>query len=64
MGLNMPCAEDDDCDTGYCDPYRSTRSCGVGLTFAAESLSCQAYTSPDAGVPSRGSNEVADAGTD
>jgi hypothetical protein len=58
------CADDDDCQSGYCNEFVTTRTCGVGLSFAPESPSCRAYMSPDAGTPARGSNEVADGGAD
>ena len=64
LPLGSACTEDGDCLEGYCNEYAVSRTCGVGLSFAAESLSCKAYMSADGGTPARGPNEVADAGTD
>jgi hypothetical protein len=59
------CDQDDDCISGYCNRYVSTRTCGLGLTFSPESASCTAYMgNPDGGLPGRGTNEVADAAPD
>jgi hypothetical protein len=62
---NGACAIDDDCQSGYCNRYITPRTCGVGLTFSPGAPSCMAYmTVPDGGTPMRGTNEVADGGTD
>jgi hypothetical protein len=65
LDTGAPCLEDDDCLSGYCNRYVSNRTCGVGLTFSAESPSCFAYLGgPDGGTPSRTGNEIVDSGTD
>jgi hypothetical protein len=59
LKLQDPCNNDEDCETGYCDPYTSVPKCGAGLSFASESTSCKAYMSS---TPVRGNNEVMDGG--
>ena len=60
LAANAPCATDDDCQTGYCNPYPPTgggRTCLPGLSFAPFAPSCDAYfgpattTTPDAAAP-------------
>jgi hypothetical protein len=44
--LDAECAGDDDCLSGYCDPYPPagrTRTCATGLNFARFSPSCDGY---------------------
>jgi hypothetical protein len=53
LPVSAPCAQDDDCETGYCFPYRGV--CAAGLNFALGSPSCDAYEgkagpAPDAGA--------------
>lgn len=46
LGLDMACAGDDDCLSGYCDPYPPAgrgRTCATGLNFARFSPSCDGY---------------------
>jgi hypothetical protein len=54
------CTDNEDCETGYCTEFVPNPTCGIGLNFATGSPSCLAFM----GVPVRGPNEVADAGTD
>jgi hypothetical protein len=59
------CNSDDDCLSGYCNRYVTSRTCGLGLTFSPESPSCNAYMGiPDGGLPARGNNDVTDGGVD
>jgi len=60
LGVGAPCNADDECSTGYCNPYVRTgevRVCLGGLGFAFGSASCDAYMgtttarmAPDAGA--------------
>jgi hypothetical protein len=65
LEIQGSCLLDEDCLSGYCNLYVSNRTCGLGLTFSPESPSCIAYmSSPDGGVPGRGTNEVTDGSVD
>jgi hypothetical protein len=39
--VNLACASDDECDSGYCSPH--VKRCLLGLNFAAGSPSCDAF---------------------
>ena len=46
LALDIECAGDDDCLSGYCDPYPPAgraRTCATGLNFARFSPSCDGY---------------------
>jgi hypothetical protein len=45
------CTSDDECMSGYCNPYPAPgtpKKCSVGLTFSDGSASCTAFTDPNA----------------
>jgi hypothetical protein len=49
LAANAACAGDDDCLSGYCNPYPPTgvgRTCLPGLSFAPFAPSCEAYFGP------------------
>src|SRR4051812_34920727 len=48
LEVGTKCTSDDDCESGYCNPYvlpGTTRTCGPGLTFSNQAPSCLAYMS-------------------
>ena len=48
---NAACTSDDECATGYCNPYAPAsvgRTCLPGLSFAPFAPSCEAYFGPSA----------------
>jgi hypothetical protein len=49
VAANAPCTIDDECTTGYCNPYAPTsvgNTCLPGLSFSPFSPSCEAYFGP------------------
>jgi hypothetical protein len=65
LDIQDMCSSDDDCLSGYCNRYVTTRTCGLGLTFSPESPSCVYYMrGDDGGVPMRGPTPAPDAGAD
>jgi hypothetical protein len=49
LPANSPCGTDDDCQTGYCNPYppaSAGRTCLPGLSFAPFAPTCDAYFGP------------------
>jgi hypothetical protein len=52
LPLDSECSRDDDCVSGYCDPYPPAgrpRTCATGLNFARFSPSCDGYFGATAG---------------
>jgi hypothetical protein len=63
LGANAACTGDDDCLSGYCNPYPPSnggRTCLPGLSFAPFAPSCDAYFGPSStgGAPDAGSAVV------
>ncbi len=62
MPVNAACVEDDDCVSGYCNPYPPPgggRTCLAGLSFAPFAPTCEAYFGPSTtAVPDGGSGVV------
>ena len=59
LAANAPCSADDDCLTGYCNPFPPSgagRTCLPGLSFAPFAPTCDAYFGPS-------STPAPDAGT-